>query len=64
LANAEGRKHEWEIQDVKNWRGVKMHAAFVIRHPVVEVVDIRQNVAVSHDHAFGMSRCAAGVDQG
>src|ERR1700693_4155620 len=66
LAGTESRccEHEWKVQDVKDRRGVKMHAAFSIGHPVVEMVDIRQDVGVSHDYAFGVARRAAGVDQG
>ena len=43
---------------------MEIHTAFSVRHPVVDVVYIRQNTCVSQHNALGLASCAASVDEG
>ena len=42
---------------------MQVDGAFRVSHPVVEVVDVGQDIRVSHHHAFGPARRTARVNQ-
>src|SRR6266853_1216987 len=65
LARTESRccEHGGKISNVKNRRRMQINAAFSVSHPIVEVVDVRQDVGVSHHDALRPTRCATGIDE-
>src|SRR2546428_6464508 len=65
LAGAEswGCEHERKVRDVKNRCCMEIHTAFSVRHPVVDVVYIRQNICMSQHNSLGLASCAARVDE-
>ena len=65
LARSKGRrrKHQRKIHDVKHGCRVKIDAAFFVRHPVVQEVNVGQDVGVRQRNTLGMTGRAAGVDQ-
>src|SRR6266700_2764572 len=58
------RKHERKIDDVKHRRRVKINAAFFVGGPIVEEVDVRQYVGVTHGNTLRVAGRAARVDEG
>src|SRR5215204_7557007 len=65
LARAKGRrrKEEGKIENMKNWSRVEVHTTFAVSHPVVEMINIRLDVGVGHEHALGTTGPAARVDE-
>src|SRR6202041_2063804 len=65
LAGAEcrSREHAGKVCDVKDRSGVEVDPAFGVAHPVVEVVDVGEDIAMRHHDAFWPPRCAARVDK-
>src|SRR6266478_3070641 len=65
LVGAECRsgEQEWEVDDVKHRRRVKIDRAFLIRHPVVEKVDVLKDICVTQRDTFGTAGCAVRVDE-
>src|SRR6266403_339396 len=65
LTSSESRRseHERKVGDVKYWRRMKIDTAFSVMHPVVDVVQISQNVGMSECHTFGPARSSAGIDE-
>src|SRR5438477_10996284 len=65
LVGAECRsgEQEREVDDVKHRRRVEIDRAFLVRHPVVEKVDVLKDICVTHRDTFGTSGCAAWVDE-
>src|ERR1700731_137511 len=57
-------EHGGKIGNVKNRCRMQIHAAFSISHPIAEVVEVRQDVGVSHHDALRPARRAAGIDEG
>src|ERR1700685_3895037 len=58
-----GREHAGKIRDVEDRSGVQVGPAFGVAHPVVEVVDVSENIAMCHHDAFWLPRRAARVDE-
>src|SRR5258706_11984265 len=56
-------EHERKVGYVKYWRRMEIDTTFSVTHPVVHVVQIRQNVAMSECHTFGPARRPAGIDE-
>src|SRR3954462_10577222 len=56
-------EQEWEVDDVKHGRPVEIDRAFLIRHPVVEKVDILKDICVTQRDTFGTAGCATCVDE-
>src|SRR5215470_13388895 len=65
LAGAECRsgEQEWEVDDVKHRRRVEIDRAFPVRHPVVEKVDVFEDICMAQRDTFGTAGCAACVDE-
>src|SRR3984957_12259333 len=65
LAGAEcrGREHAGKVRNVEDRSGVQVYPAFGIAHPVVEVVDVSQDIPMRYHDAFRLPRRAAGVDK-
>src|SRR6266567_4939987 len=65
LARTESRccEHGWKIGNVKNWCRMQIDAALSVSHPIAEVVDVRQDVSVSHHDALRPARRATGIDE-
>src|SRR5438876_12349651 len=65
LVGAECRsgEQEWEVNDVKHRRRVEIDRAFLVRHPVVEKVDVLKDICVTQRDTFGTTGCAACVDE-
>src|SRR5580704_6802530 len=65
LTRTESRccEHRGKIGNVKNRRCMQIDTAFSVRHPTVEVVEVRQDVGVSDHDALGPSRCATRIDK-
>src|SRR5258706_10142738 len=57
-------KHERKVGYVKYWRRMKIDTAFSVTHPVVNVIQISQDVGMSECHTFGPARSPAGIDEG
>ncbi len=66
LAGAESRRREQEreVRDVEHRRRVEEDTAFLVGHPVVEEVDVREDICVSQRDALRAPGRAARVDQG
>src|ERR1700756_2942662 len=56
-------EHGGKIGNVKNRRCMQIDTAFSVCHPIVEVVEVRQDVGVSHHDALGPARCATRIDK-
>src|SRR5215467_1889431 len=65
LAGTEGRhcEHSRKISNVKNRRHMKKDTAFLVSHPIIEVVDVSLDVRVSYLGALRPARCATCVDE-
>src|SRR5579863_10290585 len=65
LAGTEGRscEHGGEICNVKNRSRVQIDATLSVAHPIIEVVNVRQDVGVTHHDALWSAGSAAGVDE-
>src|SRR6266496_1000067 len=65
LTSAESRRceHERKVGYVKYRCSMEIDTTFSVTHPVVHVVQISQNVAVSECHTFGPARSPAGIDE-
>lgn len=65
LAGAESRRseHGGKIGDVKNWRSVEIHSTLSVSHPIVEVVNVGQNIGVSHHNSLWLTSRATRVDK-
>src|SRR5580704_668168 len=65
LARTEGRRceHGGKIGDVKNRCRMQIDAAFPISHPIAKVIDVRENVGVSHHDALRPAGGATGIDE-
>src|SRR5713226_741580 len=65
LARTESRccEHGWKIGNVKNRCRMQIDAALSVSHPIAEVVDVRQDVGVSHHDALRPTRRAARIDE-
>ena len=57
------RKHRGKVGDVKDGCGMEKHAALGVSHPVIQMIDIGQNVSVSDHHALGMAGSSARVNK-
>src|SRR5277367_4124650 len=66
LAHTESRRgeHGGKIGNVKNRSRMQIDTAFLASHPIVEVVEVRQDVRVSHHDALRPTRGAARINQG
>src|SRR5260370_11220416 len=47
-AECRGREHGRKVGDVEDRRRVQIRSALWVAHPVVEIVDVRQDIGVSH----------------
>src|SRR6266567_8744137 len=65
LARTESRccKHGGQIGNVKNRCRMQIDTAFSVSHPIAEVVEVRQDVGVSHHDALRPTRGATGIDE-
>src|SRR5262245_55286390 len=65
LAGAERRRpeHERKVGDVKHRRRMKVDATLFIRHPIVGVVQVLENIRVGKYNPFWMPGCTARVDE-
>src|SRR6202166_4259960 len=65
LARTESRRreHGGKIGNVKNRCRSEIDAAFSISHPIAEVIEVRQDVSVSHHDALRPARGAARIDE-
>src|SRR5947199_8844559 len=65
LTGAECRscEHAGKVRDVEDRSGVQIDPAFGVAHPVVEVVDISQDILMRYHDAFWPAGCAAGVNK-
>src|SRR5882724_11903924 len=65
LVGAECRsgEQEWEVDDVKHRRRVEIDRAFLVRHPVVEKVDVLKDIFMTQRDTFGTAGCAACIDE-
>src|SRR5262249_9631409 len=66
LVGAESRsgEQEWEVDDVKHWRRVQINGAFPVRHPVVQTVDVLEDIGMTQHDTLGTAGCAGGEDGG
>src|SRR5882757_2861746 len=66
LARTERRccEHGGKVGNVKNRCCMQKDTAFSVTHPIAEVIDVRQDVGVSHHHALRPARRAARIDEG
>src|SRR6266566_1770134 len=66
LARTESRccKHGGKIGNVKNRCRMQIDTAFSVSPPIAEVVEVRQDVGVSHHDALRPARRAARIDEG
>src|SRR5882724_7726805 len=62
-AECRSREHGRKIGDVEDWRRVQIDSAFWIAHPVVEIVDVRQDIGMSHYNALRPTSSPAGIDE-
>src|SRR5882672_12962753 len=65
LPSAESRccEHGGKIGNVKNWRRMQIDTAFSVSHPIAEVVEVRQDIGVTHHDALWPARRATGIDE-
>src|SRR6266567_1336329 len=65
LARTESRCCErgGKIGNVKNRCRMQIDTPFPVSHPIAEVVDVREDVGVSHHDALGPARRATGIDE-
>src|SRR5579859_4931294 len=65
LARTKSRRCEQrgEIGNVKNRCRMEIDAALSVSHPIAEVIDVRQDVGVSHHDALRPARRATGIDE-
>src|SRR6266404_8035632 len=65
LAGAECRGCEdaGEVRDVEDRSGVQVDPAFGVAHPVVEIVDVSEDIPMCHHDAFWLPGRAARVDK-
>src|SRR3984957_20066931 len=65
LARTESRccEHGGKIGNVKNRRRMQVDAAFHVFHPIVEVVDVHQDVGVGYHDTLRPARSTTGVDE-
>src|SRR6266496_5751907 len=65
LARTESRccEHGGKIGNVKNRCRMQIDTAFSVSHPIAEVVEVREDVGVSHHDALGPARGATGIDE-
>src|SRR6266478_8926189 len=66
LARTERRccEHGGKVGNVKNRCCMQKDTAFSVTHPIAEVIDVREDVGVSHHHALRPARRAARIDEG
>src|ERR1700722_2396754 len=66
LAHTESRRgeHGGKIGNMKNRSRMQIDTAFLACHPIVEVVEVRQDVLVSHHDALRPARSAARINDG
>ena len=57
------RKHRGKVSDMKNGRRMQIDGTLCVSHPVIKVVDIGQDVRVSHHHALGLAGRATRVNK-
>jgi hypothetical protein len=65
LARTESRRreHGGKIGNVKNRCRMQIDTAFSVSHPITEVVEVRQDVGVSHYDALRPARGTTGIDE-
>src|ERR1700722_9743643 len=65
LERAESRccEHGGKIGNVKNGCRMQIDTSFSVCHPIVEVVEVLQDVGVSDHDALGPARCATRIDE-
>src|ERR1700675_1373534 len=63
VAECRSGEQEREGDDVKHRRRGEIDRAFLVRHPVVEKVDVLKDICVTQRGTFGTAGCAAGVDE-
>src|SRR5271154_1093421 len=65
LARTESRRceHGGKIGNVKNRCRMQIDTAFSVPHPIAEVVEVRQDVGVSHHDALRPARGATRIDK-
>src|SRR6266849_5778935 len=65
LARTESRcrEHGGKISNVKNRCRMQIDTAFSVSHPIAEVVEVRQDVGVTHHDALRPARRATGIDE-
>src|SRR6266481_3447270 len=56
-------EHGGKIGNVKNRCRMQIDTAFSVSHPIAEVVDVRQDVGVTHHDALRPARRATGIDE-
>src|SRR5580704_2927517 len=66
LARTESRRceHGGKIGNVKNRCRMQIDTTFSVSHPIAEVIEIREDVGVSHHNALRPARRAARIDEG
>src|SRR6266403_1010671 len=65
LARTESRcrEHGGKISNVKNRCRMQIDTAFSVSHPIAEVVEVRQDVGVTHHDTLRPARRATGIDE-
>src|SRR5277367_69269 len=62
-AESRRRKHGGKVSNMKQGCCMQVDGAFCVSHPVVEVVDIGQDISVSHHYTLGPASRAARVNE-
>src|SRR6267378_8262042 len=65
LARTESRccEHGGKIGNVKNRCRMQIDTAFSVSHPIAEVVEVRQDIGVTHHDTLRPARGATGIDE-
>ena len=58
-----GREDARKVRNVEDWSGVEVDPALGVAHPVVEVVNVSNDVRMRHHDAFWLAGRAARVDK-
>ena len=65
LAHSHRRRgeHDRKVDDVIHGRGVQMHVALRVRHPILEMQDVRKDAVVCDDGSLGLAGSPTRVEE-